>query len=225
MTLNKKALEEAGKAIFTGNQVDYADIDDATNVARESVTAYLAALPKSEQAALATGDTSSEGGAAPVQPPASDPAPVGWREALKDCADDLEAFIQNALFHNGKIHPANQRRYDRDIAPVLRARTLLAIAAAPEPPISDGWRDVIAERRRQISAECWTPEHDDAHRNGELAQAAACYADGEFSDIWPWDESWWKPTTRRRNLVKAGALILAEIERLDRLPAPPKGRE
>lgn len=33
---------------------------------------------------------------------------------------------------------------------------------------------------------------------------------------WPWHRVWWKPSTRRRNLVKAGALILAEIERLDR---------
>jgi hypothetical protein len=29
-------------------------------------------------------------------------------------------------------------------------------------------------------------------------------------------DEWWKPTNRRRDLVKAGALILAEIERLDR---------
>ena len=36
---------------------------------------------------------------------------------------------------------------------------------------------------------------------------------------WPWDESWFKPTPddRIRELVKAGALILAEIDRLQRL--------
>ncbi|AFQ48272.1 hypothetical protein [Burkholderia cepacia] len=36
---------------------------------------------------------------------------------------------------------------------------------------------------------------------------------------WPktWEPSWSKPTTPRRNLVKAGALILAELERLDRV--------
>lgn len=35
---------------------------------------------------------------------------------------------------------------------------------------------------------------------------------------WPtsWDAEWWKPTDFRRDLVKAGALIVAEIERLDR---------
>lgn len=34
--------------------------------------------------------------------------------------------------------------------------------------------------------------------------------------LWPWDGKWWKPTERRRDLIKAAALIVAEIERLDR---------
>jgi len=82
-------------------------------------------------------------------------------------------------------------------------------------------RDVLAERRRQIEAEGWTPEHDDEHSTQELAFAAACYATADEGDappaVWPWHLSWWKPTDRRHNLVKAGALILAEIERLDRM--------
>lgn len=93
-------------------------------------------------------------------------------------------------------------------------------------------RDVLAERRRQIEAEGWTPEHDDAHAKGEMAQAAACYANhapARYADHriyvdpritvpirWPWARKWWKPADRRRDLVKAAALILAEIERLDR---------
>jgi Lar family restriction alleviation protein len=83
--------------------------------------------------------------------------------------------------------------------------------------------DVLAERRRQIEVEGWTPQHDDEHGAGELADAAACYAAGEMLHLvatdgylWPWSEDWWKPTDRRRELIKAGALILAEIERLDR---------
>jgi hypothetical protein len=81
-------------------------------------------------------------------------------------------------------------------------------------------QDVLAERQRQISAEGWTPEHDDAHNNGELALAAGKYAGaaGGWTSLvgWPWSQHWWKPGTPRRMLVKAGALILAEIERLDR---------
>lgn len=75
--------------------------------------------------------------------------------------------------------------------------------------------DIAAERQRQIDAEGWTPAHDDAHDYGELARAAACYAVGLKND-WPWSDSWWKPKDRRTDLVRAGALIVAEIERLDR---------
>lgn len=91
--------------------------------------------------------------------------------------------------------------------------------------------DVVAERRRQIEVEGWTPEHDDTHVNGEMASAAVCYAHTAgrsahhiFNYVWPWSSQWWKPDSKRRNLVKAGALILAEIERLDRLSAllPPQ---
>ena len=35
-------------------------------------------------------------------------------------------------------------------------------------------------------------------------------------DLWPWAASWWKPKNRRRDLVRAAALIVAEIERIDR---------
>ncbi|PZO72293.1 MAG: hypothetical protein DI640_13040 [Sphingomonas taxi] len=86
-------------------------------------------------------------------------------------------------------------------------------------------RDVMGERQRQIAREGWSEAHDDEYREGQLAAAAACYCHPEpamddtrgvpFS--WPWQTKWWKPTDRRRDLVKAGALILAEIERLDRI--------
>ena len=98
--------------------------------------------------------------------------------------------------------------------------------------------DIAAERERQILCEGWTTDHDDCHRQGEMARAAACYALHPFKwniviagrrgkperllslkDFWPWSDHWWKPKDRRRDLVRAGALIVAEIERLDRLNA------
>lgn len=86
--------------------------------------------------------------------------------------------------------------------------------------------DVLLERHRQIDVEGWTPEHDDEHDGGEMAWAAACYITATpegFSDYlqWPWSAEWWKPRDRRRNLVRAGALLLAEIERLDRIAQTP----
>ncbi|WP_417844817.1 hypothetical protein [Thalassospira sp.] len=90
-------------------------------------------------------------------------------------------------------------------------------------------KDVIAERQRQIEIEGFDAACDAGNTRHELARAAACYAakaafpnvgEASFIDIfmrvWPWDERWWKPAGHRQNLVKAGALILAEIERLDR---------
>jgi hypothetical protein len=94
-------------------------------------------------------------------------------------------------------------------------------------------QEIAAERKRQIEVEGWDADHD----AGQLAKAAACYAVGstlptqELSDrpsaarvgrtitkhLWPWDMGWWKPGNRRRELIKAGALIVAEIERLDRV--------
>ena len=97
--------------------------------------------------------------------------------------------------------------------------------------LSKATRDVMNERDRQWNEEGWTPEHDDKHVNGEMARAAAGYAfHAGLSDEWRakglpqgwpagWAFSWWKPTSRRRDLVKAAALILAEIERLDRADA------
>ena len=75
--------------------------------------------------------------------------------------------------------------------------------------------DVVAERQRQQSVEGWTPEHDNAYQNSELADAAACYAihahNQGFSTPahWPWSPDWWKQSGARCDLVKAGALILA----------------
>lgn len=89
--------------------------------------------------------------------------------------------------------------------------------------------DVAAERRRQVEAEGWTPEHGDEHKGGQLALAAACYALNaagcgcEVARNWPWRGVWWKPSAPRRDLVKAAALILAEIERLDRMATKQEG--
>lgn len=110
---------------------------------------------------------------------------------------------------------------------------------------------IAAERDRQIDREGWTAEHDDQHKDGSLALAAVCYAtpvqlfrmDGgcqfmQFRDPWPgaWQDGWDKrpfdhyngkpinPTLeqRLRMLAKAGALIAAEIDRLQRQTAMDK---
>ena len=107
-----------------------------------------------------------------------------------------------------------------------------------------GIERIAAERQRQIDQEAWTPEHDEQHKHGELAMAAALYAtpsalfsridrqDGGvlFEDPWPWwcrhggtqrggpTKEWDKRAKhpRLRQLEIAGALIAAEIDRLER---------
>ena len=122
---------------------------------------------------------------------------------------------------------------------------------------------IADERLRQITAEGWTPAHDDEHTAGQLLDAAEAYLThrvgpcpyckdtlvcddenwspgwpghrrligdgrlmcqqlhGEAPGIWPWDHEFWKPSEDQiRNLVKAGALIAAEIDRLIRANQP-----
>lgn len=90
--------------------------------------------------------------------------------------------------------------------------------------------DVLAERRRQIEGKGFDEEHDDGYSRNELARAAACYAvsdllwkheqitdNGHLSrPVWPWSSTWWKPKSPRQDLVRAAALLIAEIERMDR---------
>jgi len=109
---------------------------------------------------------------------------------------------------------------------------------------------ISAERERQINQEGWTEAHDDEHTDGSLALAAVCYATPVlirqedrrancvgYSDPWPWDGKYDKRYTfkggnelpspqfyssakRLDLLVKAGGLIAAEIDRLQRAGQP-----
>jgi hypothetical protein len=96
--------------------------------------------------------------------------------------------------------------------------------------MKSGIEIITEERQRQIEVEGWDSEHDSDHDNESLATAAACYATpinereltigGRYDGIptmWPWDKEWWKPTpeNRVRELAKAGALMAAEIDRLN----------
>jgi hypothetical protein len=112
--------------------------------------------------------------------------------------------------------------------------SFLLLAAKDAPVLTKAAKDVLFERARQIQQEGWDHHHDDAKEHpGGLAVAGACYAldaagksldddhwSKEYADtgrrLWPWDAEWWKPKDPRRNLVRAAALILAEIDKLDR---------
>ena len=106
----------------------------------------------------------------------------------------------------------------------------------PKFPTTDAMLDVLVERERQKTAEGYTEEHDNEHTSCELARAAECYVahyrqrawryegmpqvyrSEPYPENWPWDDQSWKPKSPRQDLVRAAALLLAEIERLDRIP-------
>lgn len=84
---------------------------------------------------------------------------------------------------------------------------------------------IVRERVRQIAIKGFSNAHDDQFINDELAQVAACYTLPEknrqaTSGLWPgnWNTSKWKPSPDHRiaELVRAGSLIVAEIDRLQR---------
>ena len=103
---------------------------------------------------------------------------------------------------------------------------------------------IAAERRRQVEEEGYSAEHDAEHADGSLSAAAVCYASDEpvyileegangffFKDPWPWEQRFdkrpskgnvtlykWSPAERLALLVKAGALIAAEIDLLQSRP-------
>lgn len=134
----------------------------------------------------------------------------------------------DALQREAQIAGLGRSVYDLDTRLNAEISTLRKAVAAEKAladrNITNAARDILSERQRQIASEGWTPESDDNYLSGELANAAACYAmtdpvmdpDRPAPVDWPWTASWWKPSDRRRDLIKAGALILAEIERIDR---------
>ena len=93
-----------------------------------------------------------------------------------------------------------------------------------------GAKLISLERTRQQKQEGYHISHDDGHDQGELGRAAICYVasalkitvvehvgNGRTRDVWPGNDWDFNPKDPMRDLVRAGALIAAEIDRLRRL--------
>ncbi|WP_321929412.1 ead/Ea22-like family protein [Burkholderia cenocepacia] len=142
-----------------------------------------------------------------------------------DCRPNGNEDYEQALRDAAYIALANPDTILR----LLLERSSAMEAAARSYTTSDtaAIRDVIYERRRQIEVERMETGNDDQYTDGELPEAAVAYAlsaagwdHDTAAQYWPssWAGCWFKPITPRRDLVKAAALILAEIERIDRDP-------
>ncbi|WP_333900154.1 hypothetical protein [Agrobacterium pusense] len=136
----------------------------------------------------------------------------------------------------GELYPCKPDIFATTYEPIVVAGDTDPAPTAPAEHslFSKAALDVTAERRRQIETEGWDNVHDDGHTNFEMTKAAISYAQAaaisdrdrkrEFAaknvpSRWPWSKNWWKPKDRRADLVRAAALLIAEIERLDRAEA------
>ncbi len=240
MTADKvRKVLQAQQADHIGDATEIAQ--QAEPVARDVLAAFGKEVKRACVKAWGAADESHEGNAieecditAIVDRYAAQPPAVAVPPALPDwmeCDAKVQAGTANAL---ERFVYANEPAGDS--AAEFRAALLAILAAAPQAaPLSAALADIAAERRRQIEQERWTADRDDRLFNGQLATAAGYYAlaagwpherdigRGLKPQYWPFNQEWWKPTTARHNLVKAGALIAAEIERIDR--AAQKGGE
>lgn len=114
---------------------------------------------------------------------------------------------------------AHDQRCSGDIVQIVQPKGI-------DMSLPSGADLIAAERNRQIDEEGWTAEHDSIHKAGELAMAAISYVavsylqTSQYADeLWPFEPEWFTPDHHRTvpNLVKAGALIAAEIDRLQQI--------
>lgn len=93
----------------------------------------------------------------------------------------------------------------------------------------NGVESIAAERARQIAEEGFDTGNDAGYVKEELIRAAICYllvrsrlsgvalslGSTMFQHLWPFGREWWKPKSKREDLIRAGALIAAELDRMD----------
>lgn len=78
---------------------------------------------------------------------------------------------------------------------------------------------ISEERKRQIEEEGYDEFMDSFRKPNDLTKASICYLKANlmpFGDIiedFPWDSLFFTPKDKLRNLVRAGALIAAEIDK------------
>lgn len=145
-----------------------------------------------------------------------------------EITEPLLAWVTDQLF--GGVH--DDESLIRDIYRLIAADHAAFSETEYSKNAPASLQGVLTERIRQIQFHCFYPDQDDEYVNGDLALAGACYAieaakqatetEGAMRlvpEAWPWMAASWRPHDQRRNLVKAGALILAEIDRLDRAAA------
>ncbi|WP_257232167.1 hypothetical protein, partial [Acinetobacter sp. YH01020] len=159
-----------------------------------------------------------------------------WRTKGLGGVMDIQKIKELALANGFSLKLQASGNMDLNAYVYEFANAIEQEAKAQAVPEGFAIKDVINERQRQINQEFYSTENDDEYEQNELLRAAVCYAENvvrrgwvfdsnfgpdvyqeeEVPDLWPWDLDFWKPKNPRRDLVRAAALIIAEIERIDR---------
>lgn len=175
--------------------------------------------------------------ASAIAAPTTQPVETLDGDLLKWLIDTMscEALIEVGIFPFVMSSDSDWRVLVED---AMRAHAKRSQDGTCRTMTSKALKAVIAERQRQQSDEGWTPEHDDGHVNDEIAAMAAYYAMPVGARDWPASETGYgatfgeairpegwqaKESDRWDELVKAGALVLAELERLERAGAVSTG--
>ena len=128
----------------------------------------------------------------------------------------------------GKVEPHAHDMTDAELSALSRDHRIMPFEPSPFAI------EAMAERQRQIDHEGFTVPKDQVYTKAELIRAAICFAfyalsgssvglafnlepaeASQVGRLWPWPWLWFKPESRRRALVKATALLIAEGDRQD----------
>lgn len=149
-------------------------------------------------------------------------------DTAKNAADIARMILTSTEF----MADAPEGDFDRSFADSVLEDIIaqLQTEVTPQKPaLSQAITDIIAERQRQISEKGFSEARDDKYLPGVLNLAGAAYAvhasylpdaKRRAERLWPWTEAgkYLNASSKdtRSALIKAAALITAEIERIDR---------
>ncbi|HEL4234667.1 TPA: hypothetical protein UM516_000933 [Stenotrophomonas maltophilia] len=160
--------------------------------------------------------------------------PVGHEPTrLSSQTVDGELSVASAIDQVLELFPSSGRAALQTLAGLFTHPTIYRYAAPPAQSVDlgTGIKAIASERERQLCIEGFSRDSDEQYREGELARAATAYVQLAAMDLqvgsrkhiasqeppffWPWAQEWWKPVDARRDLVRAGALIAAQIDLID----------
>lgn len=151
----------------------------------------------------------------------------------------LKPFIERPFRHTTMVSEENAIKAMEKAMELLLEKKVEDLIT-PDNPHASTMSMLLVERLSQIAVKGYTPKRDDGYVKGELAMAAGSYALAEdyrrvspnVANIeapfcWRFNRDSWKPTPndRLKELTKAGALIIAEMERLLRIEGNEKRQE